>query len=256
MANCLFACDIDNTLIYSRKKPHDGFACVEWIHDEEQAYMSPETIRLMAQTLRNGLLVPVTSRSVEQYLRLRFPDACRPEWAVTTNGARLLHYGEPDPEWHRETLQVTEPCQDELHRLLERYSADERFIRCRIVDDAYLFVYCGRETSASGVVQELEQSTDLSVMPAGKKIYLMPPGLDKAAAVQRLSRRFDAARTISAGDSEMDLPMLSAADRAIMPEALYGQWNGNDKVSVCPGNILFSEFVLQQALRWMEECYD
>lgn len=64
MDRIVFACDIDNTLIYSRKHPHEGWPCVEWIHEKEQAYMSPVTCGLLRQVREKVLFVPVTSRSL------------------------------------------------------------------------------------------------------------------------------------------------------------------------------------------------
>ena len=87
MNKTIFACDIDNTLIYSKKHPHDGWPCVEWIHENEQAYMSPLTCELLSRLGEEILFLPVTSRSAEQYSRIRWPEGIHPRHVITTHGA-------------------------------------------------------------------------------------------------------------------------------------------------------------------------
>lgn len=215
--------------------------------------MSPRTVELMRTMVSRHLFIPVTSRSIEQYRRIEFPPECVPEWAVTTNGAFLLRHGQPDAAWQADAAALIAPWQPELQRLHDRLADDPRFIRCRIVDEAYLFVYCGRNAAPDKVAGELAGRTDLTVMVSGKKIYLLPPALNKATALERLKSRFACSVTICAGDSEMDLPMLNAADHAIMPEELAKVWKGYGTALVCPSGTLFSEFVFSRGLELMSE---
>ena len=97
----LFACDIDNTLIYSHRHPHDGWPCVEWREGREQAYMSPASIALLAEVSARSVTVPVTSRAIAQYRRLALPVELG--MVVTGNGADLLIGGAPDTDWRAET---------------------------------------------------------------------------------------------------------------------------------------------------------
>ena len=247
----LFACDIDNTLIYSRRHPHEGFHCVEWIHGEEQAYMSPGTIALLRRMSAGMLFVPVTSRSIAQYGRIRFPEGCAPEWAVVANGAVLLHRGEMDRDWAQETGEILSPWRRELTRMHALLHADGRFIRCRIVDEAYVFLQCEDGVAAQVAAEALAEGTELEVVASGRKIYLLPPGIDKACAVRRLRERFDCGDLICAGDSEMDLPMLRLADCAILPEALRGKWRGRGQCIAWNSDAPFSEFALSSGLDWM-----
>lgn len=247
----LFACDIDNTLIYSRRRPHEGFRCVEWIQGEEQAYMSPGTIALLRRRPAEMLFVPVTSRSIAQYGRIRFPDGCAPEWAVVANGAVLLHRREMDGDWAQRTGEILSPWRRELTRMHALLCADERFARCRIVDEAYVFIQCDDGVAAQAAAEALSEETELDVIAAGRKIYLLPPGIDKACAVQRLRERFDCGDLICAGDSNMDLPMLRIADCAIMPKALREKWRGHGQCIAWNSDVLFSEFALSRGLDWM-----
>ncbi len=244
MKKSLFLCDIDNTLIYSLKHEHTGWPCVEWIHEKEQAYMQPRTLSLLREIRAAACFVAVTSRSAEQYARIRFPEGCEPEMAVTANGAGLMTPGGPDAEWQAESERLLALWQEELQRMETALFDPVRFIRCRIVDGAYLFVYCGKETDPARTVAEIRRMTALRVMAGGKKIYLMPPPLNKGEAVNRLRARIGAAHCVAAGDSAFDLPMLDAADCAVMPRALEGLCRAKT-CRICPDGRLFSEFVTE-----------
>ena len=220
MEKALFFSDIDNTLIYSKKHPHEGWPCVEWIHEVEQAYMSPFTIEALRQINLRGAFIPVTSRSIEQYNRVCFPDGCLPKYAITTNGAKLLVDGVPDEAWSKESERLIEPYRAELERQFSILSPMDCFIRCRMVDDAYLFVYVNKETDPITTAKSIAKDTTLAVFASGKKIYLMPPDIHKGTAVKRLAKMIDCQKVLCAGDSDMDLPMLRVADVAIIPRLL------------------------------------
>ena len=241
----LIALDIDNTLIYSRKHPHPGWPCVEWIHEEEQAYMSPRTAELYRELCGEPCVALVTSRSIEQYRRLRLPaDA---GLAVTANGADLLVNGITDPAWRREVDTLLEPWRDELLRRFDELKNSAQYIRCRVVDDAYTFVYCAEGVTPEAEVRHITESTTLDVMASGKKIYLLPPPLNKGAAIRRLMTYLGCERCIAAGDSAMDLPMLTAADVAIAPVTMKDLLPQG--AMICPSDELFSEYVLKSVRR-------
>lgn len=90
MKEILLACDVDNTLIHSWKHRKEGDLCIEHIGEKEQGYMSRKAAELYSSLPENILLVPVTTRSVDQYRRIRWPGSREPDLAVTTNGAILL----------------------------------------------------------------------------------------------------------------------------------------------------------------------
>ena len=246
MEKLILACDIDNTLVYSRKHLHDGWPCVEWIHEKEQAYMSPKTYELLQEVSSQVLFVPVTSRSEEQYKRICWPKNRVPTLAITTHGAKLLVHGAEDAPWERNTKHMIDPWRDEMKRLEAHLASDPAFIRCRLVDDSYLFVYCVEKTDAHAVEKKLRGMTQLSIRVGGKKIYLLPPGLHKGTAITRLRQYFPQYRIVAAGDSEMDLDMLNAADEALFPQQIAPLVLSPGRC--CPEQELFSEFVVTHLL--------
>lgn len=221
MKKILFASDLDNTLIFSYKHKRAGDRCVEWLEGREQGFCSGWTLERLPELCRWTTFVPVTTRSVAQYQRVAWPEAAVPEYAVTTNGGVLLVGGEVDEEWRRETEALAGPWRGELLRLMTGLGSIDVPKRCRLVDDIYLFAGCDNAADAGNVGAYLaaEAEKGLTVAVSGRKVYVFPPGIDKGAALERLRRRFDAAKVICAGDSVIDIPMLQRADVAIAPDA-------------------------------------
>lgn len=220
MQDILFASDLDNTLLYSRKHRHAGDCCVEHLAGAEQGFMTPRTIELLRAVQQKLRLIPVTTRSVAQYLRIAWPVGTEPDYAVTTNGAVLLHHGTVDAAWQEEHTALLAAAQEELARQYALHSGKAAFIRCRLVDGAYLFTYCADGVDAAACAADCRAGTSLTVQHSGRKIYFFPQGLDKGAALRALRRRFSPSYVYAAGDSSIDLPLLLEADRAFLPAAL------------------------------------
>ena len=249
MPGTIFASDLDNTLLFSWKHAVEGDLCVEFLNGAPQGYLTGEAPSYLERIMRHALFVPVTSRSVEQYLRIQFPHRCRPRYAVAANGALLLIDGKIDPAWREEFTQAVAPWQDALQAALAALSALPQGKRCRIVDGMFAFAACDNPQDALALSGALEDVTPLQVSVTGRKVYLFPPPVNKGAAVQKLRRRLQADRVICAGDSVIDIPMLQQADVAILPDAalLEGAQSSAQVVCAPPGR--FYDFVLQEALR-------
>ncbi len=243
--NTLFACDLDNTLIHSYKKKKENDLCVERIHGAEQGFIGKETLLLLPEIQRQTIFVPVTTRSIEQYRRITWPDGA-PKFALVANGAILLQDGEIDNWWMEETRSIVSESLEEMNGLLGRYQADRSLLRVRIVDEIYLFVYC--KENAEEWAKEHRGDTRLSVVVSGKKVYFLPSGIDKGTAIRRLLRRLGCPNLICAGDSEMDLPMLDLADFCLSPETLAEKISGQGQKIVCKNDDL-GEFALKEGLR-------
>ncbi len=237
MKKILFASDLDNTLLFSYKHKRPGDQCMEWLDGREQGFCSPRVLELLPKLCRRALFVPVTTRSVAQYLRIAWPQAAVPQYAVVANGGILLAEGEVDEQWRRETEALAGPWQEELLRLLAGLAELDVPKRCRLVDDIYLFAGCDNELDAGAIGAYLAAGADkkLTVAVSGRKVYVFPPGIDKGAALERLRRRFAVAKAICAGDSVIDVPMLERADIAIAPEELgVGvMWNDMQEERFC-----------------------
>ena len=213
----LFAADLDNTLIYSEKHRKRGDICIEWRDGAEQSFLPPEAVELLRELNRRCFFVPITTRSLEQYRRIRWPEGCEPAYAVTTNGAYLLRNGEIDGDWQEESAARFLPYRDALERKLSLFRQDTRCLRCRMVDERYAFAVCIDDAAAQSCARDYRDETPLTVCASGRKLYCFPPETDKGTAFLALRERLRAADTVCAGDSGIDLPMLRLARCAIVP---------------------------------------
>lgn len=237
----LFACDLDNTLIYSYKKKQDGYICVELNKGREQGFMTAYTFGNFADMVGKVVFVPVTTRSVEQYCRIIFPNGYVPEYALVSNGATLVRNGEIAENWD---LIDKKNLGFRLNEIYSRYCKDKRFINCRIVDNSYVFVYCSPDTDAEKVTRELADSVPLNVELSGRKIYFFPENLNKGSAVSKLDGILNCDCVVSAGDSLIDVPMLNIADIAVIPFNFSGEPGNHNKIVRAGENDIFSDFVI------------
>lgn len=250
--NLILASDLDNTLLFSKKHAAPQDICVELYQGRPQGFFTPRTIELLHSIKEEIFFVPVTTRSIAQYQRITWPAGCESEYAVTTNGAVLLHNGEQDREWQERAEAVIAPWREEIARLFALYENDERFELCRIVDGAYLFVARPDATDAAEYAARCQQETELTVVASGRKIYFFPPQLSKGWAVQELRRRFgkEESKILAAGDSTIDIPMLEAADCAFVSDTdLAAKMKKAAPVRVRTEDMHFAEFVLGETLK-------
>lgn len=227
------ASDLDRTLIYSRaafQTPTGGeepdLVCVELYRGEPMSFVTAAGHRLLEQLAFTGALVPVTSRTVQQYQRITLPGPT-PAFAICANGGRLLVSGVEDVDYRNALvadLAVSSAPLEQVWQILQR-AADRRARRgtelksIRTADD--LFCYAVEfERADPGWVAELADA----VAPLGwgvtrqlRKVYVVPDALTKVRALDVVRRRIGATRVVAAGDSHLDVSILAAADAAIRP---------------------------------------
>ena len=81
----------------------------------------------------------------------------------------------------------------------------------------------------------------------GRKLYWVPEGLTKSAAVTEAARRCGSDRILAAGDSLLDVDLLLAADLAIHPRhgELYDQgWSARTASTTAASGILAGEQIV------------
>ncbi|WZH54186.1 MAG: HAD family hydrolase [Nocardioides alkalitolerans] len=225
-APLLVASDLDRTLIYSAAAMRLGRAvtdpvCVEIYADAPTSFIDPAALAALAELAAAVPFVPVTTRTQEQYGRIVLPGV-RVEHAVTTNGAVVLVDGRPCGDWDAE---VRRRCADgasfaeALRGLAPVW--DQPWVR-KVRDAEERFCYAvvePAETPAEWYDEVHGAARDLGwvVSVQGRKVYVIPPGLTKEAAVAEVARRVGAGAVAAAGDSWLDAGMLAAADHAVRP---------------------------------------
>jgi hydroxymethylpyrimidine pyrophosphatase-like HAD family hydrolase len=229
----LIACDLDQTLIYSRRafrlpegEPEPEVVIAEYLDGQPLSHLT----RLAADGLRELAervpIVPVTTRTLVQYQRVDLGFA--PTYAIAANGGHLLVDGLADPGWAEQVrgrLAAAGRPLAEVHALalaIAEKAAEDGSDWVRTVREADgFFVYLvASDRAAIPDLTQLEAElahAGWGVSVQGRKVYLVPRALTKEAALAEVMRRTGAVRLAAAGDSLLDLGMLSMADVAIRP---------------------------------------
>jgi hypothetical protein len=192
------------------------------MHDGRPAsYMSAAAADLFARLGTSRLVVPVTTRVIEQYRRVLLPGP-PPRYAVAANGGALLVDGRVDHAWSRRVERVLRGsfplgqvwdyvghvCRPEFTVALR--NASELFCYA-VVRPAHL--PAGFVADVSAWAAERGWRTSLQ----GRKLYWVPNALTKSAAVARVAERAGCDRVLAAGDSLLDVEFLLGADLGIHP---------------------------------------
>ncbi|MFD8865812.1 HAD family hydrolase [Streptomyces sp. NPDC059590] len=226
----LIASDLDRTLIYSAAalglRMPDAEAprllCVEVYGHQPLSYMTETAAGLLAELARGTVFVPTTTRTREQYGRIRLPGPA-PRFAICANGGHLLVDGESDPDWQasvRARLAAASAPLEEIRAHLVRTADPAWLLKERVAEDLFAYLVVERALLPEGYVKELAawaEERGWAVSLQGRKIYAVPKPLTKSAAVAEVARRTGAREVLGAGDSLLDADLLLAADLAWRP---------------------------------------
>jgi len=243
----LVASDLDRTLIYSRGalEAHGDtkrrLVPVEVHEGKDASWMTSDAAARLAEVAARTVLVPVTTRTPEQWHRVTLPGP-PPRYAVTANGGVLLVDGRPDASWAAvvaaELAQVA-PLR-EIWEHASRVCRPEWTVKLRNARGMFCYAVLHRKRMPPGFVAEAaawagDRGWQLSLQ--GRKLYWVPRSLTKSAAVAEVAARAGTSLTIAAGDSLLDADLLEAADRGIVArhgELVASGWT-HPQVSVTEG---------------------
>jgi hydroxymethylpyrimidine pyrophosphatase-like HAD family hydrolase len=226
----MVACDLDRTLIYSANsmklegpdRDAPSLVVSEVYDGVPLSFMTSVANHLLGTLVQEAIFVPVTTRTMEQFHRVRLPGQGN-GYAVTTNGAVLLHNGEPDREW-TDHIQDTvgancAPLAEVLDRLTGRRTV-EAILRVRKAEDVFVYSIVNREGLPAQYLEDLTgwcKERGWSTSLQGRKLYCVPSPVTKESAVSEIRRRIPVDVLIAAGDSKLDAGILELADWAIRP---------------------------------------
>ncbi|GGF42754.1 HAD family hydrolase [Williamsia phyllosphaerae] len=275
----LVATDLDRTLIYSTAAAElgveaDDYACaatlrcVEIYQGRPQSFMSHRAVDLLDELDHVATVVPVTTRSVEQFRRVELPftpDPSRPRFAVAANGGEILVDGVPDPAWRAEVeRRLAAACASvsDVHDHLAA-DADPAWLRSlRIADGLFCYAVVELDTLPPDLVdrwREWARPRGWNVSRQGRKIYVMPDPVTKSAAVAAVREHYvphPTDRLFAAGDGVLDRPLLMSADRAIRPrhgELQELSWHHPTLSVTSASGIAAAEEILDCLLIWSRE---
>lgn len=221
----LIATDLDRTLIYSRGalEAHGdlkrNLVAVERHEQKNASWMTAAAAERYATLHRLGVLVPVTTRTPEQWHRVRLPGPPSP-YVITANGGILLVNGRPDPDWDAAVahqLQQTTPLA-EIWSHASQVCRAEWTVKLRNARGLFCYAVLHRKRVPPGFLAEAgawaaDRGWQLSLQ--GRKLYWVPRSLTKSAAAAEVARRTEANAVLAAGDSLLDRDLLELADRGI-----------------------------------------
>ena len=225
--------DLDRTLIYSQAAAGPAFAsadpvCVEIYRDAPLSHMSAASHAGLAALAAATRVVPTTTRTPEQDLRVRLPGAPFP-YALCSNGGEILVDGAPDPQWQahiRGLLAALPAGLDTIAAQLESRLAPEWGARLRLVPGLFAYVVSDVRVPGDVVDEWRAHCAPLgwSISQQGRKLYTIPEPVTKSRAALEVRRRLEEAGALApgapwlaAGDGALDADLLEAADAAIRP---------------------------------------
>lgn len=240
MRQLVFAIDLDGTVIHSRRNWSPDDVCVELIDGVERGFMRAEMQRVLEHACEVGCIVPVTSRSIEQFERICWAGIKVGLAYVANGGIRV----EVDGNCATRLLD-TMRWGTVLDDVITAIAQDDRVSRCRIVDSCYALAYLN-DSAVDASDMRRYCGDELTMHRDRKKLYFFPFELSKGLAIADIRIRFPDARIVCIGDSKNDFSMFELADLAIFPTMLLGAAGSKGKLSAfeaCPAGEPFEEFV-------------
>jgi hypothetical protein len=221
----LAATDLDRTLIYSRGalEAHGdtgrALVAVERHEGKDSSWMTAAAAEAFARLHTAALVLPVTTRTPEQWHRIRLPGPA-PHFAVTANGGILLVDGHVDHTWDRAVaaeLARAAPL-SEVWEHAGQVCRPEWTVKLRNARGLFCYAVLHRKRMPPGFLAEASawaETRGWQLSLQGRKLYWVPRSLTKSAAVAEVARRVNASTVVAAGDSLLDADLLEHADHGI-----------------------------------------
>ncbi len=220
----IFASDLDQTLIYSKRSSGRDFdekqlLPVESIRGKAHSFMTKKTLTQLIYFMNKAIFVPVTTRTTEQYRRIRiFQKDLLPEFAIISNGGYILHKGTIDRDWQSQVQRLIRNESvhlKEVQHTFKKISSPEWIKKSQIADNLFLYYIIDRERAPYEALHAfqawlLNHGWVSSLQK--RRLYLMPKALCKGKALQYIKEKKEATNLLAAGDSLLDLPMADASN--------------------------------------------
>lgn len=241
--------DLDNTIIYSYKRDIGPSKLnVELYQGREISFITNKTYNLLKKIDDKLLLVPTTTRTIEQYNRISLGIGPR-KYALVCNGGILLVDGKSDEDWYNESKELIKCSLDQLNIAIEYLEKDERRnFELRFIEDLFIFTKCSEPENVVEDLKEVLDETKVDVFNNGIKVYVVPKNLSKGNAILRFKQYIQSDITIAAGDSEFDISMLKEADISYAPHGFKKDYNIDFDVTESNADSIFSEDFLGKIL--------
>ncbi|MGX7418117.1 HAD family hydrolase [Carnobacterium gallinarum] len=224
MKKVLFT-DLDGTILFSKNSlPADlsdeNCEIIETYSNGQHGYMERQTWAYLANWSINNYLIPVTTRSTEQYQRLETGLAVfNLPYALTSNGGNLYRFGQLDESWHQDirlSLANELKVASDALTVVKQFVPAEFIRKIKQIDTLYfclLVVERIWESERIREVNQLLQPLNWHAYFQHKKLYVLPIPLSKENAIKKLKKEWSSQdikihKTLAMGDTTMDYHML------------------------------------------------
>lgn len=221
----IFATDLDRTLIHSKRFYRDDLdlICVEEIRNKEISYMTRKSYKKFLKLQDNIKIVPVTTRSIKQYKRIKMLSGCK--YAITTNGGVILKRNKKYIPWEKEIHRRLCKYKKEYIEVMKMLDTHRKYIKQDIkkIDKVYLYTKIRKEYQIT-----LEKILDKNLnkdkwyyVIQSNKLYIIPKVINKESALIYLINELGGDKLITAGDGELDIGFIGEGDIRIIPEGSH-----------------------------------
>lgn len=217
----IFFTDLDNTMIYSyRREIGKPKIVIEHLHGKEQSFMTKFTYEFLysADWLT---IIPVTTRTEQQYHRIECSKKLRFKYAIVCNGGKLLVNGKEDTEWSHKTDTLAQNNYNYMNystELLSHLCSKETIHR----PEKYMsYVKSDNPEYIYTKLIKLVDPNKVNVQKDGRKIYIFANNISKGMAIRRFKENMGSETILAAGDNMMDVSMLNIADIAFVNHDMF-----------------------------------
>lgn len=225
----LFASDLDQTLIYSKRSMGKNVSEadlreVERFEGKPQSFMTETSQKALHELAETLFFLPVTTRTQSQYERVTgiYKGNAAPKFAVISNGAVILEDGQPIKEWSENIRQQCiskKTIVEELLPEIDRHFSEDWVLRVREADGWFVYLIIDREKFPDEKLDfytKTFREIGWAMSLQGRKLYFMPESITKAGAMLYVKERVGADYVVAAGDSLLDLDLLESADLGLL----------------------------------------
>lgn len=267
----IFASDLDQTLIYSPKSFRLGMgesmievSPIESYDGRQISFMADQAILKLGKIAAQSLFVPVTTRTIEQYLRISlFHEKIIPPYSVVSNGGNILINGVVDEVWRRQVGRNIEQqclCPGDMLVSFKELCHDSWAGPIKMADDLFYYCVVERDQVPHGELESFSfwaRNQNWKVSLQGRKLYLVPQVVNKWSGVTYIQNLLQKKIVITAGDSLLDLQMLEQGDYAIAPR--HGElWDSSCNGTLSMGKVKFTTraglLAANDILDYVEDC--
>ncbi|MDT0160496.1 MULTISPECIES: hypothetical protein [Bacillaceae] len=224
----MFATDLDRTMIYSNRALEElgleedlQLSAAEMKEGQPAAFMTSRSLNLLRELAEEALVVPVTTRTYEQYKRVGiFGKDIPVSYEVTSNGAQIHYKGKLLAEWTELVYKrLKEECA--LQEEMAEFAEGCRFPGTLKKAGDSFFYYILQERISLQEKKKLEEDVrrlGWRISLQGRKLYFIPIPVCKGEAVKFISKREGADILAGAGDSLLDYDFLKVCHHAFVPD--------------------------------------